>query len=638
MKHLVSIMPRPAVVWLSSAALSAIALLTALAESEVVQRVWQLSIAGQPTGSFTESTVATPDGRVRTKEVMALEMNRLGNKVSMKTESETVEASDGRLESLSGSTSSSQATTRFRARHLDGALQIETEAGGKSYEKKIPLLAPVLGPKAIEKLSREKLKTPGATVSFEIYSPELGGVVSMTRKAVEPVEKAGRRLLQVEETIEGMPGKTLLALDEEGRWVTRQQSLPFGEMVLEPAAQSAIAAAPAGNVSGELPSESYDKTMARSNIPLPDPRTLTAVTLKLRHRKPELGWPALESHSQRVLETSETIRIVEVRGFTPPKTGRAKSEERPDESFTRPNALVQSDDPEVMRIARETTAGVEGNFEKARRLHDWVSSNLKFDLGIALAPASEVVRNRRGTCIAYAVLLASLQRAAGLPSRVAMGYGYANGIWGGHAWSEVFIDGQWVALDSALYGPGTADAARLWFGASAGDDQLMKLIAAAGQMYGSVDFQVLSFQRDGRTTKVPEDAPRHTITGSRYANPWLGFSCEAPPNFQFTRTDAVFPDPAVVELEAPTGAKITINVSNVSADPEAAIQKVVAPLGDDAQRSSRKVGQLAGEAVSKPNATRFFWKRGNSLWSIAVEGESPDGLLEQLAASWRWIP
>ena len=525
-------------------AATTLAVTNGAAETEPNERVWQLTIAGQPSGSFTESTLTTADGKVRTKETMALELNRLGSKVSMKTESETVEGTDGTVESLTGSVSSSQAATRVRATRVEGAFQVETEAGGKSYQKKIPLTGPVLGPKGIEKVSRENLKTPGATVSFQMFSPELGGVVSITRKAVGPVEKVGRRLFQIEETIEGMSGKTVLALDEDGRWITRQQSLPFGEMAMEPATQATVAAAPAPDAKMELPAESYDRTMARSNIPLPDPRTLTAVTLKLRHQKPELGWPVLESHSQRVLETSETVRVVEVRGFTPPKGERATAQERPDESFSRPNALVQSDDPEVIRIARETTAGVEGDFQKARRLHDWVSRNLKFDLGIALAPASEVVRNRRGTCIAYAVLLASLQRAAGLPSRVAMGYGYANGIWGGHAWSEAFIDGQWVALDAALYGPGTADAARLWFGASSGDDQLMKLIGAAGQMYGSVDFQVVSFEREGRTTKVPQEAVRHTIAGNRYSNPWLGFALEAPPNFRFTKTDAVFPDPA----------------------------------------------------------------------------------------------
>src|SRR6187431_2295376 len=99
------------------------------AEAQPEERLWQLKIAGQPSGSFTESTVTTADGKVRTKETMALELNRLGSKVLMKTESETVEGTDGTVESLTGSVSSSQAATRVRATRVEGAFQVEIEAG-----------------------------------------------------------------------------------------------------------------------------------------------------------------------------------------------------------------------------------------------------------------------------------------------------------------------------------------------------------------------------------------------------------------------------------------------------------------------------------------------------------------------------
>ena len=62
-------------------------------------------------------------------------------------------------------------------------------------------------------------------------------------------------------------------------------------------------------------------------------------------------------------------------------------------------------------------------------------------------------------------------------------------------------------------------------------------------MYGAVDFQVLSFKRNGRTIEVPEMRQPPGDSGNRYSNPWLGFSIEAPPNFRFTKLDAVFPDP-----------------------------------------------------------------------------------------------
>jgi transglutaminase-like putative cysteine protease len=453
----------------------------------------------------------------------------------------------------------------------------------------------------------------------------------MERKVVGTINHQGRKLRRCEETIEGFPGKQFVTIDENGRWITRQQTFPFGELVIEPSgpATTAQAQSPASTT---LPKESYDRTMARSNILLPDPRSISAVTLRVRHLKPELGWPDLEGTGQRVLEKSSSATVLEIRRR---EKESGQSDEKPDESCLRPNALVQSDDAEVIRIAREVTANVQGDFEKARRLQNWVSQNLEFDLGIALASASEVVRNRRGTCVAYAVLLAALERAAGLPSRVVMGFAYANGIWGGHAWTEAYLDNRWIALDSALFSPGPADAARVRFGASAGDDQLIKLLAAGAQLYGNVECQVTDFESNRRTIKVPEKAVRYEIEGQRYSNPWLAFSLKAPEGFRFTTTDAVFPDRTILALEGPQARKIIVTMTNVGADADAAVKRAISSLGDVKSRP-HKMGVLNGELASTPKAARLVWRQGNSLWVLTAEGDSPDKLLEQIAATWRW--
>jgi len=597
-----------------------------------VDRTWELKLSGEPSGSFTESSLAGEDGKVTTKEKMAMVINRLGNKVSITNEIETVENRDGEMQSLVATTSSSEAATHLRVTRADHTLQIETEAGGKSYEKKVQFTGLIVGPKGIEKLSRENLKKKGAVISFRMFSPEFGNVATVERKVVGSVDDKGRKLLKCEETIEGFPGKSFVTIDENGRWITRQQTFPFGELVIEPSGSTAAAPLASASVSPALPQEAYDRTMARSNIPLPDPRGISVVTLRMRHLKPELGWPDLEAPSQQVREKSKDTLLVEVRRR---ETGSGEPDAQPDESYLRPNALVQSDDAEVIRIAREVTGGVQGDFEKARRLQNWVNQNLHFDLGVALASASEVARNRRGTCVAYAVLLAALERAAGLPSRVAMGFAYANGIWGGHAWSEVYVDRRWIALDSALFSPGPADASRLRFGASPGDDQLIKLLAAGAQLYGNVECQVLAFESHGRTVKVPDKASRYEIAGQRYTNPWLGISFEAPKEFRFTKTDAVFPDSTVVELEGTNGRKITVSMTNLDADADADVNKAFSSLGN-VPHHRRTIGTLTGEMASTPKAARLAWKQGDSLWILTVEGDSADKLLEQIAAGGRW--
>ena len=611
--------------------LSGIAAAVAADPAAPAERLWDLKLADQPSGSFTESSQAGADGQMTTKERMAMEINRLGSKVSITNETETVENRAGEMQSLVATMSSSQASTRLRVTRSDNALQLVTEAGGKSYEKTIPVTGPIVGPKGLEQLSREKLKTEGAVISYRMFSPELGNVATIERKVIGTTDHKGRKLLKCEETIEGFPGKQFVTIDENGRWVTRQQTFPFGELVIEPSTRATTAQVPAAPPSTILPKESYERTMARSNILLPDPRSISAVKLQVRHLKPELGWPDLEGSGQRVLEKSDSTALLEIRRR---EKGSGQPDDKPDESCLRPNALVQSDDAEVIRIAREVTANVQGDFEKARRLQNWVSQNLQFDLGIALASASEVARNRRGTCVAYAVLLAALERAAGLPSRVVMGFAYANGIWGGHAWTEAYVDNRWIALDAALFAPGPADAARFRFGASAGDDQLITILAAGAQLYGNVECQVTAFELNGGTIDVPEKAARFEIAGQRYSNPWLGFSLAAPQGFRFTTTDAVFPDRTILAIEGPEAGKITLTMTNLGADADGALKIALSSLGD-AKPRAHKIGELAGELVSTAKGARLVWRQGNSLWVLTAEGGSPDKLLKQIAATWR---
>ena len=604
------------------------------AQSPPATRTWQIKIAGEPSGTFTETTTAAREGNVATAEAMHLEMNRLGSKVEMKNESQSFENAQGELQSLKSSTSSSQTSTQTSVQVLGDHLALTTTAGDKTYRKSIPLTGSILGPKGVERLSRENLRKEGDTISFQMFSPELGNIAEVKRKVVGQERAGARDLFKVEEATAGFPGQATVLLDSQGRWLRRVQTLPFGEMVIEPLEEkSAPAPAPAA---AATPSESYDQTLARSNVRLPDPRALKSVTLRLRHKKPELGWPVLENSSQHVLEKSDTLRVVEIHQSAAPSASDPKKSPAPGEEFLRPNAIVQSDDAEVMRIAAEVIKGAPNDFDKARRLQDWVNKNLTLDLGVVLAPASEVARNKRGTCIAYATLLAALERAAGLPSRIAMGYVYVDGIWGGHAWSEVFTDGRWIALDAALYAPGPADAARLWFGASSGDDQLMKLLVAAGQMYGSVSFEVVAFSTDHNSVKVPENAPPYRVTGNRYTNPWLGFSLDAPQKFRFTKMDAVYPDGTIVALEGPDDSRAAVELDNLRADENKAMKKRVNSSLGEAELVSRKFGQLDGQFARNAGGALFLWQKGSSVWSLTTKGPGAEALLEKILRSWKW--
>ncbi|MGD9201101.1 MAG: transglutaminase domain-containing protein, partial [Chitinispirillia bacterium] len=74
--------------------------------------------------------------------------------------------------------------------------------------------------------------------------------------------------------------------------------------------------------------------------------------------------------------------------------------------------------------------------------------------------------SQEGDCTEHAVLTAAMCRAAGIPSRIAVGIAYVDTFLGRknifvpHAWTQVFIQGKWYSIDAAL---GSSDARRITF-------------------------------------------------------------------------------------------------------------------------------------------------------------------------------
>jgi len=183
---------------------------------------------------------------------------------------------------------------------------------------------------------------------------------------------------------------------------------------------------------------------------------------------------------------------------------------------------------------------------------------MTFDLGIVFAPASEVIKNKRGTCAGYASLLASLLRAAGIPSRYLMGLVYVNGVWGGHAWVEAWIADRWVPLDAAIPGPGPADAARLVVAASGLEEGLGESLLAAQKIFGQVNIEIQDYSFDGHRYRVEPGQPLYEVKDGSYFNRGLQLSLKAPDGFTFYDTDKVWPDKTLVALRGPAGETVKL--------------------------------------------------------------------------------
>jgi transglutaminase-like putative cysteine protease len=139
--------------------------------------------------------------------------------------------------------------------------------------------------------------------------------------------------------------------------------------------------------------------------------------------------------------------------------------------------LIQSTDPVLVRTAQRIINGTTDPEVAARRINEWVYRELKKDITLSVPSALQVLEARQGDCNEHTVLYVALARAVGLPARTAVGVVQVRGRFYYHAWPEVWLNNDWVAVDPTL-GQYPADASHIRFliGGLARQVELIRLI------------------------------------------------------------------------------------------------------------------------------------------------------------------
>lgn len=600
-----------------------------------------IKMAGQSAGYIHE--VTKPEGKgLSTDSEMLIVLNRLGSQVKIGFLSVSEETQDGLLRRVRYEMTASDQTTKSEAVINEGKVEIRNESGGKTYTSTLKYEGDIFGPEGVRRLTAAGLRNPGDKVTIQTFVAEASLVGKITRTVLsrEPVKIGSQEMpaLKVEEVLEGMPTKRTGWLDEQGNLLRQDEPGPFGMIEVWRSEKPAALAAASG---GELPQEVYQNSIVRTNVRLPRALPIDYLKLKITHRRPELGWPDLEVGGQKVLAKTEKEVILEIRRREAlPGSAFPVAKTESNRQYLDPNAIIQSDDGEILRLAKELVGSETDAFQAALRLERWVAENMNFDLGIVFAPATEIIRNRRGTCVGYATLLASLARAAGLPSRIVMGYVYALGMFGGHAWAEVMIGEKWVPLDAAVVNAGVADATRVSLVASSLAEGMGEIaLGAAQQVFGQVGIEILEYQTDGKSWAVQEAAKPYSITEDWYDNPWLGIRLAKPAGFRFGNSDAVWPDPAVVEMDGPGSEKVFLEQQGLYPweEPEKAVWEKLEKIISEGKKSRLNIDKGSALILDAEDGQRSAAAiiRGLEVWIIRAEGKDARLVLRQVAESVR---
>ena len=594
-----------------------------------------ISLGGAKVGYYHQLIWA--DGKdptlVRTTDEMTIVLNRLGSKVTMSSTSDSRESGKGELKSLVSELAFSSQTVRTEATIAGGEVVVTTSSGGSPFVKRLPFSGVLLGPEGIRALSRNGLAKENDAIRFQTYSTEVNRVMSGTRTVIghETLEIAGKKfpVLKILERYAEYPIESTIWLDAEGNQVSSSAVSPFGEMSFVLASrEEALDLAGAGRI----PEEQYERTLVRSNVRLPQARLIESLTLAIR-RTTGAGqvWPSFAGPGQTVLEETPGRIVLRIDRPSRPGRGTAKA----DAADLMANMYLDTGDALVQRTVREIVDSEKDPFRRAILLKNGTAARMTFDLGIAFAPSSEVIRNLRGTCAEYAILLATLARAAGIPSRYLMGLVYLNGIWGGHAWTEMLIDGTWVQMDAAVNGPGAADAARFYFAESSLDAGPGDALAAAQQLFGSIAIEVLEYRLNGKAVRLEPGAPLYTVDGDRYTNPGLGLSVRAPGGFSLSDMDRVWPDKTVVAMTSPDGrsARILQEGWPPDKDPKARTATLLDSYVKGGKKTPADVRGYDALRADAANRSAAVFRNGVDVWVVLTEGRNAAALLEEVLAS-----
>jgi hypothetical protein len=516
---------------------------------------WYIISLGEiPVGYYHETTDIL-DNQIITGAQLSMKISRLGSIAKVESEQSFVEDIQGKLISISSNVLLSNDKSLIKAKIEPGNVILTNSIGGKETSNNIPYTGDLFGYEGARMKSLAGLKKEGDSISYKTFIPEYGLVVICFREYLsqESVEVNGKFVesIKVRDSYIGLPTTRISWLDRECNLLKSSEPNPFGQMTLLKSDQkSAIALS---NSTVELSEDQYSGTVAKSNVRLPQARNIESVTIRIKHKLPELGFPDFSGTYQTVTNSGNDEVILKI---TRPEMGGSieRLSTANKEQFLKSTAFLNLEDTLIIKYAKEITGKEMDPWKKAILIRNWVNKNMKFNPGIVMAPSEEIIRNMEGTCVSFATITTTLCRAAGIPARYLMGYVYVDGIWGGHAWAEVYINNSWLPIDAAVISPsGIADAARFYFIRSSVSNGLGECMIGGSQLYANIDVEILEYKLEEKTYKPKEKL--YTFNDKIYSNPGLGILMKAFNGFEFKDMDRVYPDNLLFSLRNPSNGE-----------------------------------------------------------------------------------
>jgi Transglutaminase-like superfamily len=387
---------------------------------------------------------------VTTTQTLVMDIQRDKKSVPYTNISRSVETVDGKPLSFSMDTTISTTSNKIEGKRLsDGQLQLSTTVAGDTRQSITtwPTDAVLVEGQRIAMVAASQ--HPGSHYKLPVYNQSSQQVMNLAIDVLGNEQVAlpdhVETLSHQRETLESANAKQIvdLWLDEQGN--IRKGSLSFFGKPLEMIACDEACADASTQSLNMMDSATVDS-----------PRLITQEMLKdfLSYRihvtNKAVMKPFIDTDEQATFDLGNGDWQINV------YRSQIDMQEPPTPADTQPNAWLQSDSPEIKQLAAIATGNAENKMHVMGNLSAFVSKYLSHrGLNIGYASAVDVAIDRKGDCAQFAVLLAAMARAEGIPARVVVGMLYTDQydnkfrVFVPHAWVIAWLGDRWRSFDAA---------------------------------------------------------------------------------------------------------------------------------------------------------------------------------------------
>ncbi len=437
------------------------------------EETWQIiQMSGQRIGysrSLVEPFERDGESLIRASVETHLTIKRFGQTLRMATTLLTEETLDGSLRQFTFEMANPpKASTRTAGRIEGDKLVLESEVGGRKKTVTKDWDSELKSPVYQDRLLRDQPLKPGDNQTFKAYLPELGSVATVKitadkRESVALLDGKSAELLKVRITQSAIPGIVTNGwLNAEGETLKSSTPMLGTDMVTYTVSQDEA-----------LKSiDTAELDLAVSTLiqvkPIPGVHDRKEITYRIEIPDQDPGQFLAADDVQTVTKLDDHSAELTIRALAVPD--QSVSADSPGKEYLESTEYLQAEDSDVRRHADEAAGKETSPGKIALAMEKYVRDHLtQKNFSTALASAAEVARTMEGDCTEHAVLLAAMLRAKQVPSRVAVGIVYVElnqqPSFGGHMWTEAWLNGKWVPLDATMARGGT-HAGHIKLGAS----------------------------------------------------------------------------------------------------------------------------------------------------------------------------